>query len=107
MFDRYGLLPFQAENLFKVMETKFLARASYVSKIEAGEDGIYFTIDPRAKISGDIIKVLFSLFRTRVRLVSEYTFFLAISSLEKGDVRDVDALFSEIINCLKAVEGCV
>src|SRR3972149_11994492 len=44
MFDRYGLLPFQAENLFKVMETKFLARASYVSKIEAGGEGSFFSV---------------------------------------------------------------
>lgn len=105
MVDRYGLFPQEVENLFRVIEIKLLARTSLVSKIECGGEGVFFTLDPQslsgAKIKGDILKALISAYPGRIRFVSEFTFLLFLS------FRDPLQLFSETINCLKVIRGCV
>ena len=102
MTDRYGLIPVQVETLFKVIEIKFLARVSLVSKIERGVDGIFFTVDNRAKKIGEyILKSLFAAYPGRIHFISEYIFQLSFSS------KDMQNIFSEIINCLKVMVGCV
>ena len=98
MIDRYGPIPFQVEYLLTMIEIKLLARVSFVSKVERGEDGIFFTVDSRAKISGS---VLISLYPDRIHFVSEYAFRLRLASM------DPSVVLSEIIKCLKAMGGCV
>lgn len=105
MVDRYGLFPPEVENLFRIIEIKLLARTSLVSKVECGDDGVFFTLDRQSlagtKNKGDILKALISAYPGRIRFVSEFTFLLFLSS------RDLLQLFSETINCLKVIRGCV
>lgn len=103
MIDRYGEMPPQVENLFKVMDIKILACSSKVEKIEKGEDGIFFTVDNRSEIRGDIIKSLTSTFPGRIRFISDFTFLL-IKNKPEAVIKN---MFSDIINCLKVVGGCV
>ena len=99
MTDRYGLVPAQVENLFKVIEVKTLACRSLILKIEKGKEGIFFTVDKRAKIDTNIVKSLMEAFPERIRFVSEYTFLLSSST------KDPQQIFPEIINCLKVIKG--
>jgi len=101
MTDRYGRLPGEVENLFQVIEVKLLARSNKVLKIECGTEGIFFTIDSKAKIKGDILSTLTTTYPGRIRFVSDYTFLLLTSS------NDPLYIFQETINCLKVIGGCV
>lgn len=105
MIDRYGPITVEVENLFKIIEIKLLARISLVSKIESGEDGVFFTVassdDLGASIKGDILKSLISRYTGRIHFVSDYTFLLFLLSREPSHI------FSETINCLKVIQGCV
>lgn len=103
MTDRYGDLPTQVENLFKAMDIKILACNSKIEKIEKGGDGVYFTINKRSEIKGDIIKSLMSGFPGRVRFIPDFTFFLSANNKDFNN----EKLFSDIINCLKVIRGCV
>lgn len=101
MIDRYGHIPVQVENLLRIIEIKLLARAAMVSRIESGEDGIFFTVAPQGKIRGDILQTLISKYPGQLRFIHDYTFLLLVTS------KDPLCLFSEIRNCLNVLMGCV
>lgn len=101
MLDRYGPVPSVVENLFLVIQTKLLARAAMISKIERGESGVYFTVDKRAKPKVDILRALFSAYPNQIQFISDYTFSLSLSFKEPL------AFFLEIFACLKVIGGYV
>ena len=102
MIDRYGPTPVQVENLLKVIEIKLLACISRVSKIEEGDGGIVFTVDPQVTMTNrDILQKLFKIYAKKIQFISEYKFLLSFKDKEPA------RLFSEIINCLKVVGGYV
>ncbi len=61
MIDRYGHIPDQAENLLRIIEIKLLARATMVSRIESGKDGIFFTVAPQSKMKVSGWNLLYNL----------------------------------------------
>jgi len=105
MIDRYGDLPQEVENLFKIIEIKLLARTSLVSRVECSDEGICFTIDrqslARREIKGNILQSLVSAYPGRIRFISEFVFLLSLP------VKEITHLFNEIINCLKVISRCV
>lgn len=103
MVDRYGMLPPQVENLFRVMDVKIIAVASKVEKIEKGEAGIFFTVYKNSNINAEIIKSLMQTFPGRLRFISDFTFLLLINKKEKEPETGFNGMFTNIINCLKVV----
>lgn len=103
LIDRYGALPPQVENLFRVMDVKIIAVASKVEKIEKGEAGIFFTVYKNSNISAEIIKSLMQAFPARLRFISDFTFLLLINKKEKEPETGFNGMFTDIINCLKVV----
>ena len=102
LVDRYGPVPVQVENLLKVIEIKLLACMTRVSKIEDGEAGIVFTVDPQVTMKNrDILQKLLKIYAKKIQFISEYKFLLSLKDKEPA------RLFSEIINCLKVVGGYV
>ena len=100
MIDRYGPLPVQVENLLKVIEVKLLACSARVSKIEEGDVGIVFTVDPEVTMKNkDILQKLLKIYAKKIQFLSEYKFLMSLKNKETA------SLFSEIINCLKVVGG--
>ncbi len=100
MIDRYGPVPVQVENLLKVIEIKLLACMNRVAKIEEGEGGIVFTVDPHVTMKNrELLQKLLKIYARKIQFISEYKFLL--STKDKDPAR----MFSEIINCLKVVGG--
>ncbi|MBI5755909.1 MAG: transcription-repair coupling factor [Nitrospirae bacterium] len=103
LVDRYGPLPFQVENLFRIIEIKLLACTSRVSRIEGGDDGILFTVDQQTDVKKNIFQSLISSYPSymgRFSFISEYKFLLLLKS------QDSQSIFTEIIKCLKVIGGC-
>ncbi|MCC7203394.1 MAG: transcription-repair coupling factor [Nitrospirae bacterium] len=102
MADRYGQIPLQVENLLKIIEVKLLACLSRISKIEDGDGGVVFTVDPQVtEKSSDLFQKIIRIYSKNIRFLSEYKFLLLLKD------REPSRLFSEIINCLKVVGGYV
>ncbi|MCC6545031.1 MAG: transcription-repair coupling factor [Nitrospirae bacterium] len=102
MLDRYGPVPVQVENLLKIIEIKLSACMTRVSKIEEGENGIVFTVDPEVtKNNKDILQKLLKIYANKIQFLSEYKFQMLLKN------KETVSMFSEIINCLKVVGGYV
>jgi transcription-repair coupling factor (superfamily II helicase) len=71
--DRYGAVPEEAANLFRIMAVKLIARDARVARIDAGSDSLVITFSGNASISPDRILVLLKKSKNRIKLVSEYT----------------------------------
>ncbi len=100
MVDRYGPLPEQVENLLKIIEIKLLACMARVSKIEDGDGGIAFSVDPQAAAKNlNIFQKLVKNYDRKIQFISEFKFLLTLK--DKGS----SGIFSGIINCLKVVGG--
>ena len=102
LIDRYGPLPVHVENLLNIIEIKLLACLYRISKIEGGEGGIFFTVDPQVTTKNkDILPKLLKVYPGRIHFISEFKFLLTVKDKEPA------GLFSEITNCLKVVGGYV
>jgi len=102
LIDRYGPLPVHVENLLNIIEIKLLACLYRISKIEGGEGGIFFTVDPQVTTKNkDILPKLLKVYPGKIHFISEFKFLLTVKDKEPA------GLFSEITNCLKVVGGYV
>ena len=102
LIDRYGPLPVHVENLLNIIEIKLLACLYRISKIEGGEGGIFFTVDPQVTTKNkDILPKLLKVYPGRIHFISEFKFLLTVKDKEPA------GLFSEITNCLKVTGGYV
>ncbi|MEK6537971.1 MAG: TRCF domain-containing protein [Nitrospirota bacterium] len=102
LIDRYGPLPVHVENLLNIVEIKLLACLYRISKIEGGEGGIFFTVDPQVTTKNkDILPKLLKVYPGKIHFISEFKFLLTVKDKEPA------GLFSEITNCLKVVGGYV
>ena len=66
VIDRYGMMPYEVENLLDVARIKILAREKYILKIAQKNENIIFYFDS-SKFNFEIVDKLMKTFRNRIK----------------------------------------
>ena len=97
IIDKFGKLPFEAENLFQLFKVKVILKRLNIPKASIHKDSLILTIDEKSKVNTGKIVELINLKKAKLLSQNEVKIFLSSSEL-KAQIDDIKKILNELKN---------